>query len=569
MDNRQEQHNTIFELWDILLQYKWRFILPAFIITSCVLAIGFILPRKYNASAQFERRTDMVLTEISTKGASRSFQDPKSVTVEEIKGDAAIDEMIKTIKPQLSEHGLYMNDSELATLRYNVTMKGLVRYDIATKTLDRVRVEYIDPNPVLAQLVVNTLIDNYINRSRELMNGRLKQTASFFDQEVENNRQLLETYENDVLDFEINHSELLPENPNNIQSKIAALQETLTSLISEREAASAKVAGLKESIINEPMTKPSLVMGRNPELKQLEGHKQQLQKQYTQYTSVLKMKARHPDLVALISEIKTLDQVIEDTPKEIVLERRELTNQKLAELELRLTTAQGELDAYNRQTKSMKEQLAALQNEESKIYEVRSSYLRLKRQVAESQRQISFWEDNLRRVELAMAAESGNKGIQLAFIKPASVNNHPVSPNWSQLIFAAVGLGIFCGVLNVFVSYKSDESFADGENAANYCDLQLFGGVSEIISAQQVKVRKLRNLILYPTNAVIMGIVLLSLSTLLYLDLEKPLLFKSLVSNIEAFISPEKAIASEPNTSIISVSNREDEVEIVDIAEMD
>ncbi|QQE12058.1 hypothetical protein JD969_00870 [Planctomycetota bacterium] len=560
MNERQEQSNTIMEIWNIFLQYRWRFILPAFIITTGALAAGFVLPRQYRASAQFERRTDMVMTEISTKGASNTFQDPKSILTEELKGQPAIDALMKTLEPKFYEMGVISNDADKTALRRRITKRTIVHWDISTRSVDRIRLEYVDSNPELAKLVVNTLIENYIKRSRELMNGRLEQAASFFKNEVVNNRNEIEQYENNVLEFEIKYSELLPENPNNIQTKITVLQENLTELVSEREAALAKVQALQQSISGEPQTIPSTIMGRNPELERLENKKNTLSEQFVKFTSVLKMKRRHPDMVALEAELAELETTIENTPKEIVIERQTTSNPKLAELELRQTTAKSEYDALMRHTSAMEEQLAGMQLEANKIYEVRSAYRKLQRQVQESQRQIAFWEDNLRRVEMSHAAEAGNKGIQLMFLNPATTVFKPVSPNWLQLLIAAICLGIFCGTLNIYVSYRTNEAFNDGEQAANYCDIQLFGSVSEIISTQQRKVRKLRNMILYPTNAIIMGTILLTLSAMLYIDLEKPELFHSIVSKANKLLTPESATAAE-----LSITTEESDSSLTDL----
>ena len=548
MSEKQEQTNTIMELWDIILQYRWRFILPAFLITTGILAAGFMLPRKYKSVAQFERRTDMVMTEIAHKGASKSFQDPKAVLLQELKGQPAIDELLTEIKPKLYDIGAIKKELDLQALHSSIARRTLVHWEISTGTLDRVRVEYIDTNPEVASMVVNSMVSRYIARTREAMNGRLNQSSKFFKQEVARNRQKIEELENAVLEFEIKHSELLPENPNNIQTKISSLQEMLNELTSERDAAQTRMSAIKASLDNEPAQIPTMVMGRNPELSHLQDKRREVLQRLSHNTSMLKMKDKHPDVIALSKEIKKIDAQIASTTKEVVLERQMANNPKKAELELRLTTAHSEYVALQKQAKDMQAQLAAMEAEAEKIYMVRSSYRKLQRQVLESQRQIAFWEDNLRRVEMAMAAESGNKGIQLQFLRPASVLRRPISPNWMQLVMAAVAFGLFCGALNVFVPYRTNDSFNDGEHAARYCDMQLFGAVSEIISHQQRKVRRLRNMFLYPTNAAIMGIVLFMLAALLYLDLEKPEMLQSIKQSAANFVGGDTAMADELST---------------------
>ena len=58
----------MLEAWDALVRFKWRFVLATFGVTAVVLAGSFFLPRKYKAEGIFERRTDMVLSEITSRG---------------------------------------------------------------------------------------------------------------------------------------------------------------------------------------------------------------------------------------------------------------------------------------------------------------------------------------------------------------------------------------------------------------------------------------------------------------------------------------------------------------------
>ncbi|MGB0767652.1 MAG: hypothetical protein ACPGYV_08065, partial [Phycisphaeraceae bacterium] len=99
--NKQEQAKAIYELWDVILQHRWRFVLPAFAVTAVVLFASLFLPRKYEATAYFERRNAPELIEAIRSGASDSYIDPMQALTKEIAGSHAIAQVINDLEPRL------------------------------------------------------------------------------------------------------------------------------------------------------------------------------------------------------------------------------------------------------------------------------------------------------------------------------------------------------------------------------------------------------------------------------------------------------------------------------------
>ncbi len=522
MSQKNTQQNTVLELWEMLLRYRWRFILPAFAVTIGVLGMSMFLPRKYKSEAMFERRTDMVLTEMTAKGATRNFQEPRNSLIQEISGRQAVDELITQIEPELSRLGLLNSELDRQVLETNVVRSTIVHWDVASGALDRVRVEYINPNPKVAQLVVNGLVTNYIRRTQFAMDQRLNESADFFRQEVVKNRTIIDGLETKLLEFEINNGDLLPESTNSVQERLNARETELQDTIARRDAAIVRARTLQDAIAETPATIPEIITAPNPELTRLSEKYRTLTDQLTQYTDVMKMKSAHPDVIALKQRVADLKTVMDKTDKTIVAQEQHKTNPKLAELELQHTQAIGDREALTRQIEVVTDQVATMSAKTGNMFPVRSGYRKLNRQVDQAQRQLAFWEDNLRRVDMTLAAETGNRGIQLDFIKRGDIGAKPVSPNLAQVLMAAIGLGFMAGVLSVFFAHRTDESFASGDELAKTFDLPLLGTVSELISRQHRKARRVRNLILYPTNALLMVAALIAMAAILYLDLEKP-----------------------------------------------
>lgn len=522
MSQKNSQQNAVLELWELLLRYRWRFVLPAFAITLGVLGMSMTLPRKYNSEAMFERRTDMVLTEMATKGATRNFQEPRDSLVEEITGNLAVDELLKELEPQLQAKGLIKSELDRQVLRTNIVRGAIVHWDVASGSLDRVRVEYVNPDPHVAKLVVNGLVKNYIRRTQDSMDQRLRESAEFFRNEVAGSRKTIEDLETRLLEFEINNGDLLPESANGMQDRLGNRETELQDILARRDAAAVRAKNLKEAIAQTPKTIPEQVTAPNPELTRLMDKQRVLTDQLTNATDVLKMKPAHPEVIILKQRVQDLRAEIDKTDTTIVAQEQHKTNPKLAELELQYTQAQTDHEALSRQIEVVGDQVKQMAAQTGDMFPVRSEYRKLNREVEQAQRQLAFWEDNLRRVDMTLAAEAGKRGIQLDFVRPGGISAKPVSPNLAQVLMAAIGLGLLAGSLSVFFAHRTDEAFASGDELARAFDLPLLGSVGELISRRQRKTRRVRSMILYPTNAILMAAALIGMATVLYLDLEKP-----------------------------------------------
>ena len=526
MSRETFQAKSLWEMWELISRYRWRFLLPLFAVVVIVLAAGMMLPRKFQAEAIFERRTDMVLAEITTRGASQGFQNPRGTVAEEISGQPAIDDLIDSLKVKLAKDTKRQNlINDPSEIRARVNKQVLVRYDISSNELDRIRLTYTSTDAEFARLVVNTLIENHIARTQKAMEQRLQQSSKFFEDEVARERHDIEELEAKMLTFEISHADLLPDNPVNLQTLLTQAQTELSELEQKSQSLATREASLRQSLEATSATTPSIVTGRNPELVRLETRIRELQTELALYTGVYKMTEKHPDLQNLREQIADLQKQAAETEQDVVTSKHIVVNPKRAGIELQLTNIAADREAIAGQLKLKQERIEKLNAQTDGLFPVRSDYRKLSRDVEQKRRQLAFWEDNLRRVRMALSAENGDRGVQFEFLKPCDELDRPVSPNLSQLLVAALALGLVAGGAWVFISHRGDQSFTTGESLASAVNLPLFGSVSEIISARERRVQRLRRFVLYPANAAAMAGVILVMTGLLYLSLERPQTF--------------------------------------------
>lgn len=523
MSTKHSQPEALIEMWSILIRHRWRFILPAFLITAIMLGASLFLPRRYESKAVFERQTDMVLTEMLSRGASRNFVDPVGSLSSQIADTQALEELVEVFRqsPEVMA-ALEADGKTLETFREEIAHKINIHKQLFGADRAQFEVSLISSNPLLSERAVNTLVDLYIRRTRVAMESKLRESAGFFDQRMQENQKQIDELENRKLAFEIEHADLLPDNPAGITENLESVEKELFETKRLYEIAVTREQALSKQISETEETIPVLVQEKNPELTRLEDRLRETMDKIRHHRNVLKMTEKHPDMIDLMQVQADIEEKLSSIEKEVVTQKRIEVNPKLAELQLMHTQAVAERDSLESKTEALTANFADLQKEAERVFPVRASYREIVRDVEAAQSQLHFWEGNKRRVALALDAESGNRGIQLDLIKPAALQHRPVSPHLTQIIVAAIGLGLTGGALSVFLAHRADDTFASAEQLGSTMELPIIGSVSEIIAQRRRRVRHVRRMVMYPIAVAAMGTSLLALIGLLYVTLERP-----------------------------------------------
>lgn len=523
MSRSTNQAKALVDAWFILLRYKWRFIFPLFLVTASVLALSLLLPRKYQAEAVFDRRTDQVLSSIMVGNGPKTYDQHTTSIKQELTNGVSLDKAIDDIRPYMTQRvKAGGQDVNLVELRADMARKLQVRFEISTQAHERISVKYIGTDPVVSRLVINRLVHNYIDQARDQIAKGLEDTQNFFHDEVDRTRIKIENLENQKLTYEIKYAELLPDSPNSINVVQAQIDEKISDLNRQLAMAKNNVQSCRDALESTSQTVNSFVKERNPELIRLEDKLRELQNNYRTAVSVNKMTERHPDVQDLKTQIADVQNKISTTETEVVTRKTVASNGRFEEMKLALNQAIVRQNSIADELAQVQERRETLNVKTADLFPIRSEYRKITRQMDQLQRELQFWEENLRRIQMARSAEDGNRGVQLAFIRECPKLTRPVAPNVFQILISAVGLGLIAGAVSLLFAHRTDETFHDGEQLSNAMHLPLLGEVSEIVSVQHRRMRKIRNMVLYPLNAVAMTAVLVTLVSVLYLNLQHP-----------------------------------------------
>ena len=148
----------------LLRKHIWRLVLPCFAVPLIVLTAALFVPRQYEAEALFERRNDIVMTEIAGRGAPQSFSRMKQGLSSELAGGPAVARVIDDLKLVTP---LSPGAGPAERQRYEIAKQDLLQhiqrdtrviFEVNSNEVDRVRLVFNDSDPVRARLVVNRLV---------------------------------------------------------------------------------------------------------------------------------------------------------------------------------------------------------------------------------------------------------------------------------------------------------------------------------------------------------------------------------------------------------------------------
>lgn len=522
--NRNPKHPSVanVDVLSMLRRHGRRFATVAIFAAILALVGGFFLPRQYHAEAVFERRNDMVLTEITNTGATRSFQNPRAALVKELTGEVAIDKTLARVSEAMAAAGHPWGSLQQDRLRGELRRGLRVSFDFATDPVDRVRVAFTHDQPLVAQLAVNALVAIYIEDTRAAMDARLKESASFFEGEVARCREQIAAHEDQMLAFEVEHSELLPESPGGMH---AATSEANSSLVNARQAQAAatlRVEALTGQLQQTPRTTPTITRVKNPELARLEERIRQLTDQRNRHLLVDRMKPEHPDVLAVDGQLESLARDIAAMPAVVVSATTYTDNPRYGEIELMLTQARTDEEAAKAYVAMLEREAEDHARRADALYPVRAKYKALAREVSQAQRQLNFWEDNLRRVQMTLSAEHGNRGVQLAFIKPCGELHRPASPHFEQVLLAALAAGLAAGSVAMFLAHRNRSTTDDPDDLARELDIPLLGSVSPLLTVAQRRLERLRAWIVPSMQLAAMATLLAAVAAASYVAMERP-----------------------------------------------
>jgi len=532
------------EWFGIILRHKKKFFYP-----TVVVMIGFIFssqwwPREYSAEAKFQRRSDFNSNAGSgTSALGDAYGRIRALMHYNFKGRPAIEQLITDLS--LTKGFGRSVDGELTSdgkIQYNDLINRLtnsinIGTQVASEQIDLLSVSFTDTDRTLVPQVCNQLVENYIRKVRTEMDDTLLEQKKFFDQEVARYRRKVSDLEGARLRFTINQGGVNPDDPMVIYNKLAEVKGDRERRKAELDKAKASL----EALIKWETEEPDFVQNRktteNEELMALKETLKALQAALDENLFGFRRTEAHPAVKDLLRRIADKKKELAEFAGGDKVEVEEVPNVEKIAAKKDIATKTAELQAMEKGMEELTADIERFEVYNRNFFQVRNEYLKIERELSESTEQLKFWDDSLRRTQMALALSVGDRGLRLSFVQRAPELGKPSSPTLFKILAGALALGLAVGTLMIVLAELLDHSYRSVEQAIEEIKLPVLGAINEIVSPSAAMRRKIFGWGVFP--AVTMGLLLVlgGVFFMTYLSLELPHKYDAFKANPVRFIS--------------------------------
>lgn len=555
LEGGSDFQQMVSRVLSVLRQRRWLFIVPLLTGVIVGLAVSLFLPRRYVLNAMFERRDDVVITNLLTNNSPYSFETIRRSLNIDMVGYNALSEAADQLgltqdlphdaAGELTPEGRSKRQAMLMSLSRDVDV------NLAEKStfLDLIAVKYTGSQPELGVKLVTQLKDNYIRRTRTRIADILRKSHDFFSQEASKRREKAASMEAELLQMSVQHPGVDPSDPGVLDQRLLNHNLQLEELARRRSEHQAKLQACEEYLAqlegrrpNTPTQPLAPATISNPERVRIVGQIEKVKSELVDAKTLRKMTDEHPAVVALKQKQQELESALASIPERLPLEL------KADAPEPGLTPLDTEKKRLSAEIKSLQALLAQVQKEEvrhatdkkrledekGKLFERRQAYLAKQQELSVAKSDLKIWQTHVETIARVLAAEYESRGIQFATVEDARRPAKPVSPTLAGVFLISFALGLGLGIASVFLREVLDRSLRTAQRVRDSLSMPVLEVLGEIRVNRGAAYRLQRCLM--PALATVQVVAICAVGVLAYLSIEQPLVYERILGQIRHVI---------------------------------
>ena len=475
----------------IIFHRKWFFLIPFLVVFTTATIGSSFLTRYYESSILILVEEEEIINPLIPYQERLILQPQEGTLVEKLK---TLTEQILSY-PQLinlvGTLGLSKGITDQAA--YEKLIIGIrKRTEVTMRAPDVFQISYEDQDPVMAQKIINALIDLFVKESLQKKTDSALIGVKFAEEQAKVYKKQLEKAERSLYEFREKYALQLPGDALDMNTQfLINYQTSHTSIELALKEAKEELIRIKRQLSgHEPVIISQDLIALNPDVNRLTVELSNLQAELD-----LKMveDPDDPDISLVIAKIEETREKLRLESKKVVdadtalnaplfyqrLEQKQKdARQKVDELEARRKRLGGLVDEYEAKIGSLPEQERVYAELTRDVRVNQNIYEMLKMKVEESR---------------LTAVELKDKGTRYEILEEGRLPLRPSKPKRLLTSIVAFVIGILSGFGCVFLAEFADHSFRGVEDAKQYVDLPILGSISRIVSAGEIRRQKVRN----------------------------------------------------------------------------
>lgn len=450
------------------------------VIAIAAMAVAYVLPPVYRSNARIlvvKPQIDQTTVTVTSAEIIQSIQERLLTRANLL--DIAKEFNIYANKPELSPSERVEDMRDAASLQ--IVDLGGPGSRSRTPSATAFIISFAAENPQVALGVTNRFVTMILEQNSKIRKEIVGNTASFYEQRVSELSDQLADLESQIVRFETENAESLPNSLDFRRSEMSRIQARLLAIDTQEQTLLDQKSQL-ERIISNPLSNPLPTAQQTPEERQLLALSGQLAQARSIYSDT------HPNVLQLKAQIEVLEKAIQG---QITTPDGQVTTAPTA-MELQVDSIDALIRAGQQERERLEMQLAELQITIDQTPMVTMGLNALNRKYTGIQAQHDTMITQLSIAATGEEVELRQQGERFEVIEQPTRPDDPESPN--RIMIAAFGLvgGLASGLGLVVLLELLNKSVRRPSELVNALGIQPFATVPYIATQGEIMRRRLK-----------------------------------------------------------------------------
>jgi len=431
----------------ILIRRRWYFTVPAVVVFVAICIWSLFLPRVYKAHTLIHVEEEKIINPlISDLAVSASVSSRLDTLREEILSWPRLVELVtkldmaQDVRSKIGFEKLILNIRK----RIEVNMRGN----------NLIKIAYEDPDPYLAQRVVQTISDVFIEANLMSQTQESQVAIDFI-------RKQLSVYEQKLEGSEKIHG-------------LFEIRAQLEELERDRRVIEEQMAGQRKVIISEVTTQA------NPVSAQL---RQRLASLELELTTVLADSTEaHPRVIMLRREIDETRTRLQQETESIVASEKSSSNPIYQALDEKLKDVEVTIQTLKDKEASLLPEEVITESADFEPAISQHDLATAARNTRVNEQIYAMLLNKLETAHITERLEVSKQGTRFHILEPARLPLRPIKPNLAQILLFGLFAALACGAAGVVVIEMFDHSVHNQEEAKLAININFLGAIPKIVT---------------------------------------------------------------------------------------
>ena len=359
-----------------------------------------------------------------------------------------------------------------------VTVGGQARRGQRTATI--VTVGYQDSNPQLSAQTTNEVVTLILQENVRMRTNVARQTLEFFTQEVDRLEQSLSRVSSEILNFQENNLESLPDSLEFRRSQQAALQERLLQLSREKTALQDRRGQLVSLFEATGQTGLDVGSGTgSTPARQLRPEERQLaalRHEYSQLSATLS--ESNPRMELLRTQIVAAEAAVANlAPFSVPTDDGEAGGLEMSLFDIQIADINAQIGYIDDQYESVETRMEAISGTIEATPGNAVTLASMERDYINLQEQYNQAVENKARAETGSMIESLSRGQRITVVEQAIPPEAPSSPNRPLIAIGGFAFGLTLGMLLLLVRELTNKCVRRPQDLYNGLEITTFATI--------------------------------------------------------------------------------------------